>query len=127
MDQKVTRLPQRTIGTSRQKNAAQSHDLDKLIVGGQGAIDCWQAITAEMLAFWQSRLKDSLATGGRLLESTSVDSALEAQLDYAKAAIQAYLDQSARIARLLIRAIDPTFLAEPTTASSDARTRDLAA
>jgi Phasin protein len=127
MDQKVTRLPQPTIGTSRQRNAAQSHDLDKLIVAGQGAIDCWQAITAEMLAFWQSRLKDGLATGGRLLESTSVDSALEAQLDYAKAAMQAYSDQSARITRLMMRAVDPSFLAAPTTASSDARTKDLAA
>jgi hypothetical protein len=57
-----------------------------------------------LLDVWQSRVKDGLATGQRLLESGSPQSALEIQLDYAKAALQAYTDQSTKIAGLLSHA-----------------------
>ena len=86
-----------------------------------------QDINAEMLAFWQSRLKAGLAAGGQLLECTSVDSVLEVQLDYAKAALQAYLDQSARITGLVMRALSAGFLPEPPAAVSNGQARALAA
>lgn len=127
MDEKVTRLPQRTTRTTQHKIVASSEDLNKLILAGQEVIDCFQAITGEMLAFWQSRLKAGLATGGRLLEATSADSALEAQLDYARGAIHAYLDQSARITGLLMRALDAGCLVEPVDARSSDQTRASAA
>jgi hypothetical protein len=59
----------------------------------------------EALAFWQSCLKEGLATGQRLLECDSAEGALEIQLDYAKAALQAYLDQSAKIGDLVSRSL----------------------
>jgi hypothetical protein len=63
-----------------------------------------------MLAFWQSRLKDGLATGQRLLECGSPQGALEIQLDYTKAALQAYLDQSTKITGLLTHALTDSLM-----------------
>ena len=84
--------------------AGYTRDFNAFMSAGQMLLDGGQAINAEMLAFWQSRLKDGIATGQRLLECGSPQGALEIQLDYAKAALQAYLDQSARVAALLTRA-----------------------
>jgi hypothetical protein len=81
--------------------ANHTSELNAFMSAGQALLDGCQAVHAEMLAFWQSRLKDGLATGQRLLESGSPQSALEIQLDYAKAALQAYTDQSTKIAGLL--------------------------
>jgi hypothetical protein len=123
--EQVRRLPQ-TIVVTQETSAAPAGDLHKLILARQAWIDGCQAINAEMLAFWQSRLKAGLAVGGQLLECTSVDSALEVQLDYAKAALQAYLDQSARLTRLIMRALSAGALPEP-AAVSNGQTRALAA
>jgi hypothetical protein len=127
MDQKVTRLPQPTLETNRRKSAAPADGLHKLIAVGEVWIDGCHAINAEMLAFWQSRLKAGLALGGQLLECTSIDGASEAQLDYAKGAMQAYLDQSARVAGLLMRAWNGAFIPAPAAAVSSAQTRASAA
>jgi hypothetical protein len=56
-----------------------------------------------------------------------VDSALEVQLDYAKAALQAYLDQSARLTALAMRALCAGVLPESTAAVPERQTRALAA
>jgi hypothetical protein len=124
--EQVTRIPQTTMATQK-TSAAPADDLHRLIRVRQAWIDGHQAINAEMLAFWQSRLKAGLAAGGQLLECTSVDSVLEVQLDYAKAALQAYLDQSSRIAGLVMRALSAGFLPEPPAAVSNGQARALAA
>jgi hypothetical protein len=74
---------------------AASHEL---VVGAQ-------AITAEMLAFWQSRVKEGMVAVQRLLECRSVESAVEIHLDHAKGALQAYLDQSAKIGAAATRSL----------------------
>jgi hypothetical protein len=102
MDTKhVTPIGQTATATAQDYAAIYTRDFTAFMSAGQALIDGGQAINAEMLAFWQSRLKDGLATGQRLLESGSPQGALEIQLDYAKAALQAYLDQSTKIAGLL--------------------------
>jgi hypothetical protein len=101
--QHVTPIAQ--AATAVQDHAANyTSELNAFMSAGQSLLDGCQAVHAEMLAFWQSRLKDGLATGQRLLESGSPQSALEIQLDYAKAALQAYTDQSTKIAGLLSHA-----------------------
>jgi hypothetical protein len=112
---------------TRKTSAAPADDLYRLIRVRQAWIDGHQAINAEMLAFWQSRLKAGLAVGGQLLECASVDSALEVQLDYAKAALQAYLDQSARLTALAMRALCAGVLPESAAAVPERQTRALAA
>ena len=124
--EQVTPLPQTTMATQK-TSAAPADDLHRLILVRQAWIGGHQDINAEMLAFWQSRLKAGLAVGGQLLECTSVDSVLEVQLDYAKAALQAYLDQSARITGLLMRALSAGYLPVPAAAVSNGQTRALAA
>jgi hypothetical protein len=76
-----------------------------LVASGQALMGGCQAISGAMIAFWQSRLKEGLTTGQRLLECDSAEGALEIQLDYAKAALQAYRDQSARIGHLMSRSL----------------------
>lgn len=101
----TTPLPQTTTPTPHDEDTSCIGDLHALMLAGHALADGCQAVNAEMLAFWQSRLKDGLATGGRLLGCTSAESALEIQLDYAKAALQAYLDQSAKITGLVTRTL----------------------
>jgi hypothetical protein len=102
--QHVTPIAQAATATAQEQAAKYTSELNAAMSAGQALLDGCQAIHAEMLAFWQSRLKDGLATGQRLLESGSPQSALEIQLDYAKAALQAYTDQSTKIAGLLTHA-----------------------
>jgi hypothetical protein len=102
--QHVTPITQAATATGQDYAANHASDLNAFMFAGQALIDGCQTIHAEMLAFWQSRLKDGLATGQRLLECGSPQSALEIQLDYSKAALQAYLDQSTKIAGLLTHA-----------------------
>jgi hypothetical protein len=102
--QQVTPIAHAATATAHDHAANYTSELNAFMSAGQALLDGCQAINAEMLAFWQSRLKDGLATGQRLLESGSLQSALEIQLDYAKAALQAYTDQSTKIAGLLTHA-----------------------
>jgi hypothetical protein len=108
--QQVTPITQPATTTAQDHAANYTSDLNACMSAGQALIDGCQAINAEMLAFWQSRLKDRLATGQRLLECGSPQSALEIQLDYTKAALQAYLDQSTKIAGLLTHALTDSLM-----------------
>jgi hypothetical protein len=106
MDAKhLTPIAQTAAPTAQDDAARYASALNGFMSAGQALIEGGQAINAEMLAFWQSRFKDSLATGQRLMECGSPQGALEIQLDYAKAALQAYLDQSAKVAGLLTHAL----------------------
>jgi hypothetical protein len=103
--QHVTPIAQTAASIAQDEAARYTSALNTFMSAGQALIDGGQSINAEMLAFWQSRFKDSLATGQRLLECGSPQGALEIQLDYAKAALQAYFDQSTKVAALLTHAL----------------------
>jgi hypothetical protein len=115
----VTPITQPATVTAKEQPASYAADVNALMFAGHALIDGCQAVNAEMLAFWQSRLKDGLATGCRLLECGSADGAWEIQLDYAKAALQAYVDQSTKIAGLVTHAWADSFL--PKVAASAPR------
>jgi hypothetical protein len=101
----VTPLAQPVTPAIQEQPANYAGDVSAFIFAGHALIDGAQAVNAELLAFWQSRLKEGLATGQRLLECGAPESAWEIQLDYAKAALQAYVDQSTKIAGLVTRAL----------------------
>ena len=103
--QQTTPLPQPTAPATPDPEPGATGDLQALMLAGHAVLEGCQAVGAEMLAFWQSRLKDGLATGTRLVECTSVESAVDIQLDYAKAALQAYLDESVRLSELAMRMV----------------------
>ena len=126
-NEQVTQLPQTAAATAQDHGARYTEDLQAFMLAGHALMDRCQAVNAEMLAFWQSRLKHGLATGGRLLECTSAESALEVQLDYAKAALQAYLDQSTKITGLVSRALADCLMPNAAPQAPNRRTRALAA
>ena len=101
----VTPITQPATVAAQDQPASDTADLHTMMSAGHALIDGAQTVNAEMLAFWQSRLKDGLATGQRLLECGSAEGAWEIQLDYAKAALQAYVDQSTKIAGLVTHAL----------------------
>jgi hypothetical protein len=125
--EQVTPRRQTTTAPAPARDPAHENDLHALMLAPHALIESCQAVNGEMLAFWQSRLKDGLATSARLLECTSFDSALEIQLDYAKATLQACLDQSARIAGLMMQALDGRLMLKPVTEPPNERASAMAA
>ena len=67
------------------------------MASSQAAICGVQEITATLLAFLQSRAKDSVAAGQQLAACDSPEALIEVQLEYAKAMLQAYTDEFARV------------------------------
>ncbi|MGH6917703.1 MAG: phasin family protein, partial [Geminicoccaceae bacterium] len=65
------------------------------MASSQAAICGVQEITATLLAFLQSRAKDSVAAGQRLAACDSPEALIEVQLEYAKAMLQAHTDEFA--------------------------------
>jgi hypothetical protein len=103
--EQVTPIIESTVEAERDQAALYAAGFNSLMSAGHAVVDGYHAVSMEMLAFWQSRLKEGIATGQRLLECDSAESALEVQLEYAKGAIQAYVDQSAKIGDLVSRSL----------------------
>jgi hypothetical protein len=110
--------------TGRDLPATATGDVNLFMLAGRAAIEGGQQVSAEMLAFWQSRLKDAVATSRRLLECASAQDAWEIQLEYAQSALQAYVDQSGKVGRLVTHTLSDSLLpqargAAPTGAALD--------
>jgi phasin family protein len=84
-------------------------NLEAAMVSGQAVISNLQAINGETLAFVQSRIKESLTTSKRLAECTSPEAAIEIQLEFAKAALQSYVDQCSKLGELGSRLVSDSF------------------
>ena len=107
--------------------ASYSGAVNALILAGHALVDGGQAINAEQLAFWQSRLKEDLATCQRLLECGSAQNAWQIQLEYAQSALQAYVDQSTKVAALIAHALTDSLLPKMPGATPSRSTTALAA
>lgn len=92
-------------------NPAEAAELAKtsvaaLIASGQAMLSGGQAMHGALLAFMQSRAKESLAASQRLAECGSPQDALTIQLDFTREALQAYADQFARLSGLAAEALN---------------------
>jgi hypothetical protein len=67
------------------------------VASSQAAVCGAQEVTATLLAFLQSRAKDGLTAGHQLAACGSPEAAIEVQLEYAKAMLQAYTDEFGRL------------------------------
>jgi hypothetical protein len=67
------------------------------MASSQAVIGGLQEITSTLLAFLQSRTKDSLAAGQQLAACDSPEAVIEVQIEYAKTMLQAYSDEFARL------------------------------
>jgi hypothetical protein len=72
-------------------------NLGAALASGQAAICGAQEVTGALLAFLQSRTKDSLTAGQQLAACGSPAAAIEIQLEYSKAMLQAWADEFARL------------------------------
>jgi phasin family protein len=104
-------------------------NFDAMMAAGQAMVSGVQTLNAEMLAFLQSRVKDGLATTQRLAECQSPQTAIELQLDYGKAMLQAYIDEFDKVTQLSGKVMTDAFtpLKTRTEAVVDKATSSLAA
>ena len=104
-------------------------NFDAMMAAGQAMVSGVQTLNAEMLAFLQSRVKDGLATTQRLAECQSPQTAIELQLDYGKAMLQAYIDEFDKVTQLSGKVMTEAFtpLKTRTEAVVDKATSSLAA
>jgi Phasin protein len=77
----ATPLP--PLAVIQNRRASDTNDVNLFVPAGHALLEGGQQVSAQMLAFWQSRLKDAVATGQRLLECASAQEAWEVQLEYA--------------------------------------------
>ncbi|MGH6886255.1 MAG: phasin family protein [Geminicoccales bacterium] len=118
--EQVTPITEPTAAAERDQAALYAAGFNSLLSAGHALIDGCHAVSMEALVFWQSCLKEGLPTGQRLVACASAEGALEIQLDYAKAALQAYLDQSAKIGDLVARSL--VQMGEPARPATQAAT-----
>jgi hypothetical protein len=119
--------PLSPLTTVRHRPASDIGDVNPFMLAGHAVIEGGQQVSAEMLAFWQSRLKDAVATGRRLLECASAQDAWKIQLEYTQSALQAYVDQSAKVARLVTHTLTDSLLPHAPGAAPTGATTRLAA
>jgi hypothetical protein len=93
------------VAVARDRAAPATPGHKGMVTAGHALVIVCQMVTAEALAFWQSRLKEGLVTGHRLLECRSTEAALEIQLEHARVSLQAYVDQTAKIAAVAVGAL----------------------
>ena len=73
-------------------------NLDAIMASNHALIRGYQAVSAETLAFVQSRMKEALETSQRLAGCRRLEDALEAQIDFMRSSVQAYADEFKRMA-----------------------------
>jgi hypothetical protein len=73
------------------------HSIGAAMASSQAAVCGVQEVTLTLLAFLQSRAKDSLAASQQLAACRSPEALVEVQLEYLKAMLQAYTDEFGRL------------------------------
>ena len=99
-----------------------------LIASGQAMLNGGQAMHGALLAFLQSRAKETLAASQRLAECGSPQDLLAIQLDFTRESLQAYADQFAKLSGLAAEALNASI--QPLhgcTVGSFGRAKELAA
>jgi hypothetical protein len=99
-----------------------------LIASGQAMLNGGQAMHGALLAFLQSRAKETLAASQRLAECGSPQDLLAIQLDFTRESLQAYADQFAKLSGLAAEALNASI--QPLhgrTVASFGRAKELAA
>jgi phasin family protein len=75
-------------------------NMDAMVAASQAAISGYQSLSAEMLAFLQSRMKTGLETSQKLASCGSPESMIEIQVEYTRAAYAAYAEEVKKLSEL---------------------------
>jgi phasin family protein len=73
--------------------ALQKGNLESMVASSRAVINGYHTLSAELLAFTQSRMKEAMEFGKRLSACQSPESAMEAQSEFVTSAIKAYTDE----------------------------------
>ena len=84
-------------------------NLEPFFQAGTKALDTWRMVSEELLEFGKSRLNRNMEMSRKVTQSQSLDKAIEAQADFARAMMQDYLAESGKLAELGTRAMAETF------------------
>ena len=106
--------------------ASLAANLEPFFQAGTKALDSWRVVSEELLEFGKSRLNRNIEMSRKVTQSPSLDKAIEAQADFARAMMQDYIAETGKLAELSTRAMAETFScwkseAAKTPAARDAR------
>lgn len=82
---------------------------DPLLQAGNRILQNWQVVNNELLEFGKTQLSRSFDVGQRLARSNSVDQTIETQTDYARSALNDYINETGKLIDLSTRAMFDTF------------------
>lgn len=84
-------------------------NFESVFASSQAMIEGYQTVSAELLAFLQSRMKENLEFGKRLAACGSPEGALEVQVEYAKSMVRAYTDELKTVGDLTSKVASEAF------------------
>lgn len=84
-------------------------NLEPFFQAGTKALDSWRVVSEELLEFGKARLTRNMEMSRKVSQSPSLDKAIEAQADFARAMMQDYIAETGRLAELGTRAMADTF------------------
>lgn len=84
-------------------------NVDAMVAASQAMIHGYQSVNAEMLAFGQSRMKETLDMTRRLAGCHSPELAWEVQMEFARNSFQAYADECRKLADMTGQVMNETF------------------
>jgi len=83
-------------------------NVDAMLAASRAMIGGYQSLSAELLAFTQSRMKHGLETSRRLAECQSPESVFELQAEFAREAFKAYADECKKLGEMSGRTFTET-------------------
>ena len=84
-------------------------NLDAMMASTKAMIDGMQVVSAEALAFFQSRMKETLEASRRLAACRDAGAAFETQIDFMRSSVQAYADVFKRMADVSGKVMNESF------------------
>ncbi len=90
---------------AQQTERAALNGIEPMLKAGNTWIENWMAVGSEMLDFGRSRLDRNLETSKAIARSTSLDEAIELQVDYTRSVLRDYFTEAGKLADLGARAL----------------------
>ncbi|MGH7125187.1 MAG: phasin family protein [Stellaceae bacterium] len=84
-------------------------NLEPFFQAGTRALDTWRVVSEELLEFGKARLARGMEMSRKVTESSTLDKAIEAHTDFARAMMQDYITETGKLAELGTRAMADTF------------------
>ena len=84
-------------------------NLEPFFQASTKALETWREVSDELLEFSKSRLARNMEMSRKVTESQTLDKAIEAQADFARAMMQDYIAETGKLAELGSRAMAETF------------------